>query len=243
VTLLAVEQLDVRHGLLRAARDVTLEVAEGETLALVGANGAGKSTLLRAIAGAHKPAGGRVVYDGVDITSVPAYRRVRLGIALVPEGRRLFGALTTEENLLVARRDGRRGPWNVESVLEAFPLLAARRKTRAANLSGGEQQATAIGRALMTNPRLLLLDEVSLGLAPVVVESVYRSLRELIEQGATIVLVEQDLNRALSVATRVACMLEGRIVLQGRAEELTREQIVEAYFGLRHQGRPGAESS
>jgi branched-chain amino acid transport system ATP-binding protein len=233
VTLLAVEQLDVRHGLLPAVRDVTLEMVEGETLALVGANGAGKSTLLRAIAGAHKPAAGRVVFDGVDITSVPAYRRVGLGIALVPEGRRLFGALTLEENLLVARRNGRRGPWNVESVLEAFPLLAARRKTRASNLSGGEQQATAIGRALMTNPRLLLLDEVSLGLAPVVVEGVYRSLRDLIEQGATIVLVEQDLNRVLSVATRVACMLEGRIVLESAARDLTREQVVEAYFGLR----------
>jgi branched-chain amino acid transport system ATP-binding protein len=238
VTLLAVEQLDVRHGLLPAVRDVTLEMVEGETLALVGANGAGKSTLLRAIAGAHKPAAGRVVFDGVDITSVPAYRRVGLGIALVPEGRRLFGALTLEENLLVARRNGRRGPWNVESVLEAFPLLAARRKTRASNLSGGEQQATAIGRALMTNPRLLLLDEVSLGLAPVVVEGVYRSLRDLIEQGATIVLVEQDLNRVLSVATRVACMLEGRIVLEGRAGELTRDQVVEAYFGLRRQPAP-----
>jgi branched-chain amino acid transport system ATP-binding protein len=237
VTLLAVEQLDVRHGLLRAARDVTLEVAEGETLALVGANGAGKSTLLRAIAGAHKPAAGRVVFDGVDITSVPAYRRVSLGVALVPEGRRLFGALTVEENLLVARRNGRRGPWNLEAVLEAFPLLAARRKTRAANLSGGEQQATAIGRALMTNPRLLLLDEVSLGLAPVMVEAVYRSLRNLIEGGATIVLVEQDLNRALTVATRVVCMLEGRIVLEGRTEELTREQVIEAYFGSGRIGR------
>jgi branched-chain amino acid transport system ATP-binding protein len=241
VTLLAVEQLDVRHGLLRAVRDVTLEVAEGETLALVGANGAGKSTLLRAIAGAHKPAEGRVVFDGTEITSVSAHRRVDLGIALVPEGRRLFTGLTVEENLLVARRRGRPGPWNVQSVLDAFPLLAPRRKTKAANLSGGEQQATAIGRALMTNPRLLLLDEVSLGLAPVVVEGVYQSLRTLIEGGATVVLVEQDLTRALSVSTRVACMLEGQVVLEGRADELTREEVVEAYFGLGRGSRNGAE--
>lgn len=233
MTLLAVERLDVRHGLLQAVRDVSLEVAEGETLALVGANGAGKSTLLRAIAGAHSPAGGRIVFDGVDVTTVPAHRRVRMGITLVPEGRRLFAGLTLEENLLVAGRSGRPGPWNVEAVLDAFPLLGPRRKARAANLSGGEQQATAIGRALMTNPRLLLLDEVSLGLAPTAVEGVYRSLGSLIEGGATIVLVEQDLNRALSVATRVACMLEGRIVLVGQAGELTREQVIEAYFGMR----------
>lgn len=240
MTLLAVEQLDVRHGLLRAVREVSLEVAEGETLALVGANGAGKSTLLRAIAGAHRPTGGRIVFDGADITSVSAHRRVAMGIALVPEGRRLFTGLTVEENLLVARRRGRPGPWNVEAVLDAFPLLAPRRKAKAASLSGGEQQATAIGRALMTNPRLLLLDEVSLGLAPVVVEGVYQSLRTLIEGGATVVLVEQDLTRALSVATRVACILEGQVVLEGRADELTREQVVEAYFGLRQGSRNGA---
>jgi branched-chain amino acid transport system ATP-binding protein len=241
VTLLAVEQLDVRHGLLRAVRDVSLEVAKGETLALVGANGAGKSTLLRAIAGAHRPTAGRLVFDGTEITSVSAHRRVGMGIALVPEGRRLFAGLTVEENLLVARRRGRSGPWNVQAVLDVFPLLAPRRKAKAASLSGGEQQAAAIGRALMTNPRLLLLDEVSLGLAPVVVEGVYQSLRTLIEGGATVVLVEQDLTRALSVATRVVCILEGQVVLEGRADELTREQVVEAYFGLRRESRNGAE--
>jgi branched-chain amino acid transport system ATP-binding protein len=236
VTLLAVESLDARHGLLPAVRDVTLQVAEGETIALVGANGAGKTTLLRAIAGAHRPAGGRILFEGTDITAVPAYRRVRMGIALVPEGRRLFPGLTVEENLRVAARSAARGPWDVEAVLEAFPLLRPRRRTRAGSLSGGEQQATAIGRALMTNPRLLLLDEVSLGLAPVVVEGVYRSLAGLIERGATIVLVEQDLSRALAVADRVVCMLEGRIVLEGRADELTRDHVVAAYFGLRRNG-------
>ncbi len=233
MTLLALDQLDVRHGFLRAVRDVTFEVAEGETVAIVGANGAGKTTLLRAIAGAHRPAGGRIRFDGADITPVPAHRRVALGIALVPEGRRLFAGLTLEENLLVARRARRPGPWDVEAVVAAFPLLGPRRKTRAANLSGGEQQAAAIGRALMTNPRLLLLDEVSLGLAPAMVDAVYRSLQKLIGGGTTIVLVEQDLTRALSVATRVICMLEGAVVVDEPAAGLTRERVVDAYFGLR----------
>lgn len=234
MSLLVIEDLDVRHGLLQAVRQVSFEVAEGETMALVGANGAGKSTLLRAIAGAHKPTAGRIMFEGVDITGTPAYKRVRSGLALVPEGRRLFPELTVEENLLVAGSVGRPGQWNVETVLEAFPILKPLRKKRAANLSGGEQQANAIGRALMTNPRLLLLDEVSLGLAPVAVEGVYRSLHTLIDSGSTIVLVEQDLARAAKVATHIVCMLEGRIVLQGPADTLSRREITEAYFGLGH---------
>jgi branched-chain amino acid transport system ATP-binding protein len=233
--LLQVSGLDVRHGLLTAVRQVSFELAEGETLALVGANGAGKSTLLRAIAGAHRPAAGHIVFAGRDITGLAAHRRVKAGIALVPEGRRLFPNLTVEENLRVAGASGRAGRWSVDAVFEVFPLIAPLRRKRAASLSGGEQQATAIGRALMTNPRLLLLDEVSLGLAPVVVEAVYRSLQDLIEGGTTIVLVEQDLARAMTVADRVACMLEGRIVLEGARGELTREQVTEAYFGLRRQ--------
>jgi branched-chain amino acid transport system ATP-binding protein len=235
MTLLTVESLNAGHGLLQAVRDVSLSVAEGETLALVGANGAGKTTLLRTVAGAHRPTSGRILLDGEEITRVSAHRRVGLGIALVPEGRRLFSGLTVEENLLVASAKRRPGPWSVESVVEAFPLLAPLRHKRAATLSGGEQQATAIGRALMTNPRVLLLDEVSLGLAPVAVDAVYRSLQALIDSGATVVLVEQDLSRALEVADRVACMLEGRIVLEGAPSELSREQVTEAYFGLRRR--------
>jgi branched-chain amino acid transport system ATP-binding protein len=231
MSLLSVERLDVRHGLLQAVREVSLEIDAGETVALVGANGAGKTTLLRAIAGAHRPHGGRISFDGADITSVPAHQRVRRGVALVPEGRRLFAELTLEENLRVAAR-GRNGEWGLERVLQAFPLLEPLRKKRAASLSGGEQQATAIGRALMTNPRLLLLDEVSLGLAPRVVDDVYASLASLQEAGTTMLLVEQDLGRALRVATRVVCMLEGRLVLEGAAGELSREQVTEAYFGL-----------
>jgi branched-chain amino acid transport system ATP-binding protein len=232
MSLLRVESLEARHGQLQAVRGISLDVREGETLALVGANGAGKTTLLRAIAGAHRPAAGRVLLDGADVTALPAYRRVALGIALVPEGRRLFAGMTVEENLLVARANGRAGPWSVERVLDVFPMLRARLKAKAGSLSGGEQQATAIGRALVANPRVLLLDEVSLGLAPVAVERVYQCLESLIAAGATIVLVEQDLARALRVATRVACMLEGGVVLQGAAAEMTREQVTEAYFGL-----------
>jgi len=239
VSLLSVEGVAARHGLLQAVREVSLELAEGETVALVGANGAGKTTLLRTIAGAHRPSGGRIVFEGQDITAVAPHRRVAMGIALVPEGRRLFTELTVEENLLVARSSGRRGSWSVDKVFEAFPMLEALRKKKARTLSGGEQQATAIGRALMTNPRLLLLDEVSLGLAPVAVEGVYRSLRGLIEGGATILLVEQDLTRAMSLAGRVVCMLEGRFVLEGGTEDLTREQVTEAYFGLRRAQNGG----
>jgi branched-chain amino acid transport system ATP-binding protein len=230
--MLSVQHLDARHGLLTAVRDLSLEVERGETVALVGANGAGKTTLLRAIAGAHRPSGGRVFFEGEDVTRVAAFQRVRRGIALVPEGRRLFPHLTVEENLLVARSAGRAGRWGVEAVLEVFPLLGPLRARRAASLSGGEQQATAIGRALMTNPSLLLLDEVSLGLAPVVVESLYAAIASLIGAGTTILLVEQDLGRAMNVADRVVCLLDGRVVLEGAAAELTREQVTEAYFGL-----------
>jgi branched-chain amino acid transport system ATP-binding protein len=201
-------------------------------LALVGANGAGKTTLLRTIAGAHRPASGRIVFDGRDLAGVPPYERVKQGITLVPEGRRLFSRLTVEENLRLARRKGRDGEWDVDSVIEAFPLLKPLRGKRTGRLSGGEQQATAIGRALVANPRLLLLDEVSLGLAPVAVSDLYRSLERVLEGGSTIVLVEQDLGRAMDVADRIVCMLEGRMVLEGAPKELSREQVREAYFGL-----------
>jgi branched-chain amino acid transport system ATP-binding protein len=232
VSLLAIDRLDVRHGLLQAVREVSFAIDEGEIVALVGANGAGKSTLLRAIAGAHIPSAGGIVFDGADITSMRAHKRVAKGIALVPEGRRLFAGMTVEENLRVAMRVGRRGYWTLDRVMELFPMLRARRDTLAGNLSGGERQAAAIGRALMTNPRLILLDEVSLGLAPVVIEQLYRSMRSLLQDGVTLVLVEQELTRALSVATRVMCMLEGKIVLDGSAGAMSRDQIVDAYFGL-----------
>jgi branched-chain amino acid transport system ATP-binding protein len=236
VTLLRVESLEARHGLLAAVRGVSLTLDAGETLALVGANGAGKTTLLRTIAGAHAAASGRVLLDGADVTRLPSHRRVGLGIALVPEGRRLFPGLTVEENLRVAGTRARPGRWNLETLLEAFPLLRPLRRQPAGTLSGGQQQVAAIARALMSNPRVLLLDEVSLGLAPRAVEDVYASLAQVLGEGATILLVEQDLGRALNVASRVVCMLEGRTVLEGSSRELTRERVTEAYFGLRRAG-------
>jgi branched-chain amino acid transport system ATP-binding protein len=240
LTLLSVQEIDSRYGLLQAVRGVSFEMDQGETVALIGANGAGKTTLLRTIAGAHRPHGGRVVFDGVDVTRMPAHRRVSRGIAMVPEGRRLFPGLTVEENLRVAVAGGVRRRWDVAAVLDAFPLLKPRLKLPAALLSGGEQQAVAIGRALVSNPRLLLLDEVSLGLAPVVVDAVYRSLQDVIREGMTVLIVEQDLARALEVASRVICMLDGRVVLQGEAGTLDRDRVVEAYFGLSRPvvGRP-----
>ncbi len=238
MSLLTVEGLEARHGLLHAVRGVDLALDEGETLALVGANGAGKTTLLRAIAGAHRAAAGRIRFAGADITTLPAHRRVKLGIALVPEGRRLFTGMTVEENLLVAAGRGRAGGGTLATVLEAVPQLRPKLKARAGDLSGGQQQAAAIARALMSNPRLLLLDEVSLGLSPVAVDQLYLSLQTLLAGGATIVLVEQDLGRALRVASRVVCLLEGRVTYAGAAGETTRERVMDAYFGL--SGAPDA---
>jgi branched-chain amino acid transport system ATP-binding protein len=235
---LAVEHLEVRHGLLHAVRDVSLHLDQGEVVALVGANGAGKTTLLRAIAGAHAPSGGRIWFDGADVTLIPSHRRVALGIALVPEGRRLFAQMSVEDNLRLARSAGRAGRWTLDSVMAAFPQLPPLRPMRAGTLSGGQQQAVAIARALLTNPEILLLDEVSLGLSPLAVDQVYASLQTLVATGTTIILVEQDLNRALGVADRVICMLEGRIVLEGPAAEMDRDRVMGAYFGV---DRPTAE--
>ncbi|WP_030442263.1 ABC transporter ATP-binding protein [Actinoplanes subtropicus] len=236
MTLLRAENVEARHGLLPAVRGISFGIAEGEVLALIGANGAGKTTLLRTLAGAHPLTNGQITYDGSDLAGIPAHQRVRRGIAYVPEGRRLFPELTVEENLLVAGRRAQPGPWHLESVLAAFPALGPLRDRPAAKLSGGQQQATAIARALMTNPRLLMIDEVSLGLSPKAVEEVYACMTVLRDSGATVVLVEQDLGRALSTSDRVVCLLEGRIVLDADTEGLSREEVVTAYFGF-HQAR------
>jgi branched-chain amino acid transport system ATP-binding protein len=238
MTLLSVRDLEVRHGLLRAVRGVSFEIAKGETVAFVGANGAGKTTLLRSIAGAHLPVGGSIAFAGADVTHVPAYLRVRSGIALVPEGRRLFADLSVTENLLLGRAARSRGPWTFDTVMDALPQLRPIHNSLAKNLSGGQQQAVAIGRALMTNPSLLLLDEISLGLSPVAVDGVYAAIRKLIAMGTTIVLVEQNLDRAVAVADRLICMLEGSVVLQGRSGGLERARITEAYFGLAASASP-----
>ena len=211
---------------------MSLAVDEGETVAVIGANGAGKSTLLRTVAGLQDRATGTVAFDGRPLDGVPTHRRLGLGIAMVPEGRRIFPSLTVEENLKVGAR-GRPGRWDVATVLELFGALADKRGRPGSLLSGGEQQMLAIGRALMANPRLLLLDEVSLGLAPLVVRRIYETLPEICGAGATVVVVEQDIGQALAGADRVYCLLEGRVALQGRPAELTRQQITDAYFGLR----------
>lgn len=242
MSLLEIESLDVRHGLLRAVRGVSFRVERGEIVAFVGANGAGKTTLFRALAGAHRPFAGRITFEGRDITQQPSHARVKTGVVLVPEGRHLFPDMTVYENLVLARAAGRKGRWNIAAVMEVFPNLAARLKQRCGTLSGGEQQAVAIARALITNPDVMLLDEVSLGLSPVAVARVYESLQRVMQGNATILLVEQDLNRALSVAGRVLCMRRGQIVAQGRTQDLTKAAIMQAYFGTRAATSVGADA-
>ena len=235
MSILRVTDLDVRYGQFRAVRDVSFTLEQGGILALVGANGAGKTTLLRALAGANPVKAGTVHLSGTDITHMPSHRRVAAGLALVPEGRKLFLDMSVEENLKLGRTVGRKGDWTVERVFETFPNLVKRRHAATGTMSGGEQQATAIGRALMSNPEVLILDEVSLGLSPLVVDQVYASLSGLMTTGTTIILVEQDLSRAMAVADRVICMLEGRIVLDSPMADTTREAITAAYFGTQQQ--------
>jgi branched-chain amino acid transport system ATP-binding protein len=232
VSLLRVEDVDVHYGDFQALYGVSLAVDEGEMLAVIGSNGAGKSTLLKTLVGWLRPSRGEVVFDGRPVGRLPAYRRVPLGISLSPEGRRLFPGLTVEENLLVGATRARKGPWDLAAVYQLFPHVAERRAQRAATLSGGEQQAAAIGRALMSNPRLLLLDEVSLGLAPIVVRQLYDALPGIRSAGTTVLIVEQDVRQALTVADRVQCLLEGRTVLEAPAASVTREQVFAAYFGI-----------
>ena len=230
--LLEVRGLTVRYGLLEALTDVSLTLAAGETVAMIGANGAGKSTLMRTIAGLHPPAAGTILLEGLDITRLPAHRRVASGIVLVPEGRRLFPSLSLEENLLIGSTPSRTGEWDVARVFELFPWMKERRNGSIVYLSGGEQQAVAIGRALMANPRILLLDELSLGLAPAVVRRLYDMLPALLATGMTILLVEQDVTQALRVSDWAHCLLEGRITLSGRPHDLAPVDVEAAYFGL-----------
>jgi branched-chain amino acid transport system ATP-binding protein len=231
-SLLEVDDVTVAYGDVPALRGLTVRVDEGETLAVIGANGAGKSTLLKAIAGLLRPRSGDIRFDGLSVVGVGAHLRVNRGIALCPEGRRLFPSLSVEDNLRVGAHARRKGPWDLAAVYELFPLVAERRARPAANLSGGEQQAVAIGRALMANPRLLLLDEVSLGLAPVIVAQLYAALPQITGQGTTVLVVEQDVHQALGVADRVQCLLEGRTALEGPASTVDQAELTAAYFGM-----------
>ena len=230
--LLEVQGLTVHHGQLRAISDVSLRVRPGEVYAIIGANGAGKSTLLRTIAGLHYPTSGQVLLDGADVTRLRPEKRATAGISMVPEGRRLFPSLTLEENLKVGSSYARRGPWNIPAVMELFPFMRDRRRQRTAQLSGGEQQQVALGRALVANPRVLLLDEVSLGLAPVIVQRIYDVLPRILASGVTVLLVEQDVSQARRVASHLQCLLEGRTTLEGKPSDFTSEQVEAAYFGM-----------
>ena len=230
--ILEVRELTVHHGQLRALDHISLRVFPGEIYAIIGANGAGKSTLLRTIAGLHHPTTGSVLFDGKDVTKLRPERRATQGIVMVPEGRRLFGSLSVQENLQVGATYARPGPWTIEQVYEMFGWMRERRNQPTAQLSGGEQQAVAIGRALVANPRMLLLDELSLGLAPVVVQRIYGMLPQILASGLTVLLVEQDVSQAWRGATHIQCLLEGRTTLEGRPADVTAEQVEAAYFGL-----------
>ncbi len=224
-------QLDAFYGDFQALFGVSLRVAAGEAVAIIGANGAGKSTLLKSIAGLLRARPDAVRLDGVPIGDRPAYAIAARGIALVPEGRRLFASLTVEENLLIGGQLRRPGPWTLRRVYDMFPVLAERARMPSPSLSGGQQQMVALGRALMSNPKLILCDEISLGLAPIVVRDIYTLLPSILAEGISLVIVEQDIAQALKAAAQVYCLQEGRVALQGPARDLTRQAIAAAYFG------------
>ena len=234
--MLEVKNIQARHGLLQAVRGVSFSVAKGEVLGVIGANGAGKTTLFRAITGVHADMTGSVLLNGEDMSALRPAKRVAKGLAMVPEGRRLFPDMSVRENLQVAGEHGRRGDWTLATVLDALPALKPILRSLAGNLSGGQRQAVAIGRALMTNPDFVIMDEVSLGLSPIAIEGLYESLGQLKASGRTgIVVVEQDLRRAMAFSDRIVCMLEGAITLEGASGTLTHDDITNAYFGLKSE--------
>ncbi len=232
MTLLRTKGLTARYGDFQALFGVDMALETGQTVAIIGANGAGKATLMRSIAGVLRNAGDQVMFDGRAIGALPADEIMGLGIAMVPEGRKLFPSLSVEENLLIGAY-GRRavGHWRLETVYTLFPILRERRMSPGTALSGGQQQMVAIGRALMSNPRVLLCDEISLGLAKVVIRDIYAAFPQIKAAGASVVLVEQDIGQAMKVADRVYCMMEGRVTLSGAPGDLSREAIHDAYFG------------
>ena len=230
--LLETVALNAFYGDFQALYEVSLSVSEGETVAIVGANGAGKSTLLRSIAGLIKNDAGSVRLRGSAIGDWRADTIAKQGLALIPEGRQLFPSLSVEENLKLGSTVGRAGHWNLDTVYQLFPVLEERRKQASTSLSGGQQQMVAIGRALMSNPEVVLFDEISLGLAPVIINSIYEQLPQIVAQGTTAIIIEQDVGRALAAASRVYCLQEGRVKLAGSTATLSRQQITEAYFGV-----------
>ena len=232
MSLLSVRNLSAFYGSFQALFDVSLEADEGETVAVIGANGAGKTTFLRSVAGVLRVPAPAVRFAGDPVGGLHAHELVDRGVVMVPEGRRIFPSLSVEENLLVGAYRGRPGRWTLASVYDLFPILAERRRQPGTNLSGGEQQMLAIGRGLMGNPRLLLVDEVSLGLAPVVVRDIYRVLRTIAAEGTSTLVVDQDVSQIMELAQRVYCFRKGTVSLEGRPADLTRARIAAAYFGV-----------
>jgi branched-chain amino acid transport system ATP-binding protein len=232
MALLETRALTAGYGDFQALFSVDMALNAGETVAIVGANGAGKTTLMRSIAGVLRNGPDQIRFDNEPIGRLPAPEVVARGIAMVPEGRKLFPSLSVEENLLIGKY-GRAvdGPWSLESIYELFPALKDRRNSPGTTLSGGQQQMVAIGRALMSNPRVLLCDEISLGLAPIVIRDIYAAFPRIRTSGASIVIVEQDIGQALRVADRLYCLMEGRVTLEGPPAALSREAIHAAYFG------------
>ncbi|MEM7532563.1 MAG: ABC transporter ATP-binding protein [Chloroflexota bacterium] len=230
--LLSINNIEVFYGEFQALFGVNMTIDQGETVAIIGANGAGKTTLMRVIAGQLLPASGDIVYQSDSISQKTAFEMNRLGVALVPEGRKIFPSMSVEENLKIGGYANRAGEWTLAKIYELFPILKERRSNGGTELSGGQQQMVAIGRALMSNPDLILMDEISLGLAPIIVKDIYEVVTRIAKRGTTIVLVEQDVNRGLQAADRVYCMLEGKVSLSGTPSELSRDDISKAYFGI-----------
>ncbi|WP_311031735.1 ABC transporter ATP-binding protein [Mesorhizobium koreense] len=229
--LLSVEALSVFYGHFRALSDIDLSVGAGEIVSIIGANGAGKSSLMKAIVGQADRIEGRIRLEGADLSGRNTAEIAKAGVALVPEGRRLFSSLTVEENLRIGREVGREGDIGFADVYRMFPVLKERRRQLARQLSGGQQQMVAVGRALLANPKLLLCDEISLGLAPVIIGDLYEMLPKIRERGIGILVVEQDISRSLAVADRFYCLLEGRVNLSGRPAETSRDVVASHYFG------------
>jgi len=223
--------LEAFYGDAQALFGIDFELHAGELVAIIGANGAGKSTFLKCLSGLVKAPRGAIRFDGRPIGGLPPGEIVRQGLALVPEGRRLFPSLSVEENLLMGATARRTGPWQLPRLYGMFPILEQKKAQPSTSLSGGQQQMVAIGRALMSNPTVLLCDELSLGLAPIIIKEIYDAMPAITAEGMSVVIVEQDVSVAQRVAQRVYCFQEGRVSLQGRSDELTREQISQAYFG------------